>query len=106
MALEPTTPLPLPPPSPPAHSLLDLPGDVFALVARHLTLSDVCQLRVTCRTMLGYSALLAGACVAELRMLFQDGAGAPEAVLAWAVGGDLLSKRGECSSSAGRRWPV
>lgn len=68
-------------------SLVDLPRELFALVASYLEISDVCKLRGTCRTLAGYNAELAGACMPAYCELIQDDVCAPEAVLAWAVGG-------------------
>lgn len=47
------------------------------------------------RTIAGYSADLAGACRPARRDLVQGGVYAPEAVLVWAVGGDLVTREGE-----------
>lgn len=78
----------------PAPSLSHLPKELFVVVASHLKLPEICQLRATCRTIARYSALLTGACVAGRCKLVQHGTCVPEAVLAWAVGGESRSHQG------------
>lgn len=82
---------------PAAPSLIGLPTELFALMAAYLNLADVCRLRATCRTMVGHSATVAGACITKRCELVQHGAYAPEAVLAWAVGGNLTGKARQLS---------
>lgn len=79
----------------PQPSLVDLPRELIALMAPHLQLADVCQVRATCRTLASCSAALAGACRPARCALVRDGVFAPEAVLAWAVCGDLIMRRCE-----------
>lgn len=75
--------------------LKDMPEEILVRIATHLELSDVCRLRATCRTLVGRSAALAGACkyvCLELKRSYDDATLAPPAVLAWAVCG-LPSQR-------------
>lgn len=66
--------------------LVDLPDELFALVAPYLTLKDIYQLRATCRKVWHCSAVLARACQSATRQLKSDGEDAPrKAVLAWAM---------------------
>lgn len=65
---------------------VDLPDDVFALIAPLLSLGEVCRLRATCHRLLRCSALLAGACQPATRPFYRSGECVPEAVLAWAIG--------------------
>lgn len=72
-------------------NLLDLPPELFVLIARHLELREIGQLRATCRVMVGYSALLAGACKPVTLWLCREHQStfAPVTVLAWAVNSEL-----------------
>lgn len=72
-----------------APSIVGLPEELFALIAPHLTLWEVCQLRATCRKIiLRCSAVLAGGCEPTRDNIVRSDNRqcVPAAVLAWAVG--------------------